>query len=343
MDHHQSTYNPHAKEAQLRAESEAWDTTKIQSAQADDIPIIDLTNYFANPTEIELDKAAEELLYASTKVGFFYLKGHGIPPDLIEQTFAESKRFHALPLAPKMAIQMDQPDFPVGGVGYLPFQNRKLPTRKKGNANEAFIIKRQGGKKAVSLADNHWLNETILPGFRHNIEQYAARMEALALKLLPIYCRALKVDADFFTEGFTSPMYRLRMTKYPSIKKYETDEFGIAPHVDSTFITLLAQDKEGLIIFNEQRKCWIAAPVVKDAFIVNTGELLRQWTNDYFISVKHFANNNRLDTTRYSIPFFFNANADYRMHCIPTCQSEKNPPKYPPFSYLESQASVQGE
>jgi len=37
------------------------------------------------------------------------------------------------------------------------------------------------------------------------------------------------------------------------------------------------------------------------------------------------------------------ANADYRMHCIPTCQSATNPPKYPPFSYLESQANVQGE
>lgn len=337
------SYNPHKKEAELRSESEAWDTSKIEAAQAGDIPILDLQAYFEHPTEETLKALAKELLYVSTEVGFFYIKGHGVSTEFIANTFSEVKRFHSLPLSDKMEIRMDRADFPIGGVGYLPFQNRKLPTRKKGNANEAFIIKRQSGKPPVTLADNQWVAESKLPGFRKNIEAYAAAMEQLALKLLPVYSRALQVQSDFFKEGFQSPMYRLRMTKYPSIKNYEEDEFGIAPHVDSTFITILAQDKEGLVIFSEKRKCWIHAPVVEGAFIVNTGELLRQWTNDYFISVKHFANNNKGDEVRYSIPFFFNATADYRMHCVPTCCSEKNPPKYPPFSYLESQASVQGE
>lgn len=337
-------YNPHKKEAALRAESESWDTSTIKRASVDDIPIIDLKDYFANPTKKALNELAEQLLYASTQVGFYYLKGHGVANDLIQQTFSESKQFHQLPLVEKNSIKMDRPEWQVGGVGYLPFHTRKLPTRKKGNANEAFLIKRQaGGDKPITLADNQWLAETILPDFRQNVEIYAKAMEELALNLLPIYCRALKVEDSFFNEGFTTPMYRLRMTKYPSIKAYDEDEFGIAPHVDSTFITILAQDKEGLVIYNEKQQNWMLVPVVEDAFIINTGELLRQWTNDYFLSIKHFANNNNSDTPRYSIPFFFNANADYRMHCIPTCCSEINPPKYPPFSYLESQASVQGE
>ncbi len=343
MKNDHNTYNPHKKEAQLRAESEAWDLSNITRATEADIPIIDLQDYLTNPTEEALDSLAAQLLYASTKVGFYYLKGHGVSPDLVQQTFATSKRFHDLPIEQKSSIKMDRKEWPVGGVGYMPFHTKKLPTRKKGNANEAFIIKRQVGGKDVSLGENQWLAESAVPGFRKDVETYAAAMEQLALKLLPIYCRALKVDTGFFKEGFTAPMYRLRMTKYPSIKNYEEDEFGIAPHVDSTFITLLAQDKEGLIIYNEKQKHWMLAPVIEDAFIVNTGELLRQWTNDYFLSIKHFANNNHSDTPRYSIPFFFNANADYRMHCIPTCCSENNPPKYPPFSYLESQASVQGE
>ncbi len=336
-------YNPHAKEAQLRTESESWDTSSIELANQDDIPIIDLEPYFLKQSEEELEKLAEELLYASTKVGFFYIVGHGVSEQIISQTFRESKRFHSLPLEEKNQLKMDREDWPVGGVGYLPFQNRKLPTRKKGNANEAFIIKRQLGKANITLNDNQWPQESALPGFRHNIETYANTLEKLALKLLPVYARALKVDTQFFDGGFKGPMYRLRMTKYPPIKAYEADEFGIAPHVDTTFITILAQDSEGLVIFNEKKKSWMRAPIVEGSFIVNTGELLRQWTNDYFISVKHFANNNFSDSPRYSIPFFFNADADYRMHCIPSCCSEENPPKYPPFSYSESQATVQGE
>ncbi|MEM7207654.1 MAG: 2OG-Fe(II) oxygenase family protein [Pseudomonadota bacterium] len=133
------------------------------------------------------------------------------------------------------------------------------------------------------------------------------------------------------------------MTRYPTIAKQDIDEFGIAPHVDTTFFTLLAQDSPGLCIFSEKRPRWIHAPVLENAFIVNTGELLKQWANDRFISVKHFANNNESHQDRYSIPFFFNANADYKMACVPSCCGPDNPAKYPPISYLESQASVQGE
>ena len=135
----------------------------------------------------------------------------------------------------------------------------------------------------------------------------------------------------------------MRLTRYPIVPDKAADEYGISPHVDTTFFTILAQNSPGLVIFSEPRQCWIHAPVIEDAFIVNTGELLKQWTNDRYLSVKHFADNNTGEASRYSIPFFFNANPDYRMHCIPTCCDAKNPPKYPPFSYLESQGVVQGE
>ena len=75
---------------------------------------------------------------------------------------------------------------------------------------------------------------------------------------------------------------------------------------------------------------------------MNSGELLRQWTNDRYLSVRHFANNAAAGS-RYSIPFFYNAAADYPMECLPTCQGPGNPPKYPTISYEQSQAAAQGE
>jgi len=59
--------------------------------------------------------------------------------------------------------------------------------------------------------------------------------------------------------------------------------------------------------------------------------------------VKHFANNNTGETSRYSIPFFLNANATHRMEPIPSCVGPDNPHKYPVISYAESQAVAQGE
>ena len=97
------------------------------------------------------------------------------------------------------------------------------------------------------------------------------------------------------------------------------------------------------VFFSERRQRWIRAPLIEDAFVVNTGELLKIWTNHRFASVKHFANNNTGTASRYSIPFFLNANSDYRMTCIPSCCDADNPPRYPPISYNESQAVAQGE
>ena len=125
------------------------------------------------------------------------------------------------------------------------------------------------------------------------------------------------------------------------------DEYGIAPHVDTTFFTLLLQDGPGLKIFDHRCNLWISAPVVPEAFVVNSGELLRQWSNDRFLSTRHFATNrpaeNGVEVDRVSVPFFFNANADYPMECLPSCHGTGNPPKYPAISYLESQGVAQGE
>jgi len=338
-----TSFDPNEKETRLRQEAESWDTLNPKTALESDIPVIDLQNYFADPNERSLQIVADQLLHASTKVGFYSLTGHGVAEDLVDDMLDQARKFHALPLATKMALEMDQPDRLVGGVGYMPFQNRKLPARTRGNANEAYIIKREIGPRNVTLDMNSWPSEQELPGFRQKVEHYAQVMEELAMKLLPIYARALGMGERYFEPGFKSPLYRLRMTRYPPIAADAGEEFGIAPHVDSTFFTLLVQDSEGLVIFSERRQCWIKAPVIKNAFIVNTGELLRQWSNDYFISVKHFANNNTGKQARFSVPFFFNATADYPMECIPSCQSPSNPAKYPPISYLQSQSVVQGE
>lgn len=326
------------KEKQLKAESESWNTNDVSEAQAEDIPVIDLSDYFKSGDSNSLQKIAGQLRLACEEVGFFSIVGHQIPQSQIDSTFQKIREFHALPLATKIAIKMDRPEWPVSGIGYLPVKNRKLPARDTGNVNEAFIVK---CSDSIHMNDNQWPDSNAIANFRQVVEKYAQSMEELGKKMLPIYATALDMPTTFFDDAFVSPLYRLRMTHYPSTPP--SDEFGIAPHVDTSFCTILAQDKPGLTIYSERKKCWIKAPALPGAFVVNTGELLKQWTNDRFISVKHFANNNTENTSRYSIPFFLNANAHYKMTCVPSCCSPNNPPKYPPISYAESQGVVQGE
>ena len=333
-------FDASAKEQQLREESERWDTSSAEDALHDDIPTIDLDAYFSTGADDDLERVARQLKEACEQTGFFSIIGHHVPSEVIANTFAQVRQFHSAADDIKRAVLMDRPDWPVGGMGYLPLKNRKLPARQTGNLNEAFIIKCDD---QLGMSDNQWPNADYLPHFRQQVEAYAKHLEALGKRLLPVYARALSVSEDFFEEAFIKPLYRMRMTHYPVVPADNKDAFGIAPHVDTSFCTILAQDQPGLTVFSERRKVWVNAPLVENAFIVNTGELLKHWTNDRFLSTRHFANNNTGVHSRYSIPFFFNANPHYVMHCVPTCMSDENPAKYPPISYAQSQAVVQGE
>jgi isopenicillin N synthase-like dioxygenase len=335
------TFNPFEKEEQLRREAATWDTSRPQDVPDGDVPVINLSDYFSSGSEEALAEVGARLRAACEEVGFFTIVGHGVSAEDISALFEMVRRFHDLPDGTKQALQMDRADWPVGGVGYLPVGNRKLPARPTANLNETFIVKRD---HTLFFDDNQWPEPDVLPGFRERVERYALAMEALGKRLMPVFASALEMPADFFDEAFLAPQYRLRMTHYPVLPPEErSNGFGISPHVDTTFCTILAQDRPGLTIFDERRQGWIKLPLIEDAFIVNSGELLRQWTNDRFISVKHFANNNTGDVSRYSVPFFFNANLHHKMVCVPSCHGQGNPPKYPAISYAESQAVAQGE
>jgi len=335
-----AAFDPAAKERELLAEATSWDTTDPADPEPGDIPVVDVGPYFASGSHDDLGIAAESLRKACEQIGFYQLVGHQLSDGLIQDTFTWAKRFHALDLETKQQINLDNPDWPVATVGYMPVGERRLPRRAKGNLNEAFLLK---GDRDVDYDDNQWLTEEELPGFRAAVEVYGRAVSGLALKLLPIYAVALDLPAEFFANAFEDPFWRLRFTHYPPFTPEAGDEFGIAPHVDTTFFTLLLQDSPGLVIHSAQRQQWIKAPVLENAFVVNSGELLKQWSNDRFMSARHFANNGTPAASRYSIPFFFNATADFPMACLPSCHGPDNPPKYPTISYLQSQAMVQGE
>ena len=66
----ESAFDPFDKERQLQEESAAWDTGHVTDAEDDDIPLIDVGQYFADPTDELLAETAERLKVACEEVGF---------------------------------------------------------------------------------------------------------------------------------------------------------------------------------------------------------------------------------------------------------------------------------
>ncbi len=312
---------------------------------ADEIPVLDLAPLLAGEAGAQA-RLGEQLRRAFTEVGFYTVKNHGVPESLVQAVFQEAERFHAQPLPAKLAMEFDQHN-----TGYLPMRGattrmNALGTVYKPNANEAVFFKRDlPANHPDVLADRRFRNQQRwpqLPGFRQVINDYTAAMQALGCRLLPLYATALGMPADFFTERFRDPMFTLRMTHYPQQDPTTADqEWGLAPHADTSFMTILAQNKvPGLSVMLPDGR-WVDAPAPAGTFQVNGGMMLHRWSNGKFLATPHRVTN-RSGQERYAIPFFMDADYDTVLAPLPTCVDAQNPAQWSPFTYLDFMTEYTG-
>ena len=142
-----------------------------------------------------------------------------------------------------------------------------------------------------------------LPGWRETVQAYYAAMDRLSRTLLKGLALSLKLPWDFFEPAFELPMSSVRLLHYPSHLTPTRREMGAAAHTDWGLITLLAQDETGGLEIQLPSGEWIAGKPVPNAFIVNMGDMMARWTNDYYRSTPHRVMN-RSPKDRYRSPSF---------------------------------------
>ena len=113
-------------------------------------------------------------------------------------------------------------------------------------------------------------------------------------------CGTTLVDAH------REPYNTTRVIHYPAYTgPLEDKQMRIGEHSDYGTLTLLWQinDVPGLEV-QDLNGTWHPVPYAEDGVVVNIGDLLQRWTNDYFVSTKHRVVNTHIDQTRYSMPHF---------------------------------------
>jgi isopenicillin N synthase-like dioxygenase len=299
------------------------------------IPILDLGPYRRGEAGA-LEAAAAQLRHINETIGFLFIVNHGVPRSLVDETFVQAVRFHAQPLAHKLALKINLHMQGYMGMRASTTRTSTLNRNNQPNENEAYFIKRDGAD--IGPAETWPQN---LPGFKEASLAYYDAMDALTRTLLPLYARALNLPTDYFDTRCNAPLTGLRLTHYPPVPAYAENQFGIAPHSDSSFITLLAQNQvPGLQILTTAGD-WIDAPVVEDSFVVNTGDILHRWTNGRFLSTPHRALN-LSPQPRYAIPFFVHPNPDTLIDVVPGCATPGEAPKFPAMTTAEYMAWFKG-
>jgi isopenicillin N synthase-like dioxygenase len=301
------------------------------------IPVIDFGPAFRGEPG-GLEAVAAQVRRASETVGFFYLVGHGVEPEIIDAAFAASREFHALPDDVKATVKINE-----NNIGYLaPNQSIQgastVHKATRPNYNESFFISHERGPDHPDVVAglplrgrNQWPagHEAI----RRAMVTYFERLETVGEAMLPVLARALDMPADAFAPYFTDePHVNLRFLHYPPQETDDDEQFGQGPHTDNSFITILArEDVPGLAVRLPSGQ-WLAPPVIPGTFLVNLGNMMKRWSNDRFLSTPHGVLNDS-GKDRYSIAFFYSPDVNATIECLPSCVSADNPPRYEPAVY----------
>jgi len=294
----------------------------------DGLPVID----FAGAADADLARQCDA---AFTGTGFCYFSGIGVDPKLVEDVFAASRRFHALPREAKDAIAMNR-----FHRGYMAPKTSIIETSSvarvtRPNDSESFMLMHEVPPDDPRFGrpldgPNQW---TTLPGFKEPVVAYERAMHDFCTRLLPVLALALGLPRDWFSRHFRQPTTFLRLLHYPPRADDAPDDaFGSAPHTDYGFITILAQDDRGGLEVRRRDVAWLQAPPIPGTWVVNVADMLSRWTNGRWQSTPHRVIN-RSGTDRYSCPYFFDLSMDSVVEVLPTCVAGDKPPRFAPVRY----------
>ena len=146
---------------------------------------------------------------------------------------------------------------------------------------------------------------TGINGFKATALQSIDIADKLTLKILAKFDTILECGTTL-VDAHLKPYNTTRVIHYPAYTgPLEDKQMRIGEHSDYGTITLLWQinDVPGLEV-QDLGGAWHPVPYAEDGVVVNIGDLLQRWTNDYFVSTKHRVVNTHIDQTRYSMPHF---------------------------------------
>ncbi|KAI1113734.1 oxidoreductase-like protein [Nemania sp. NC0429] len=337
--------------------------------QVRDIAVIDLSPFVNNLSRPDPDlrqlQAACALVEALHSHGFVQITGHGVSQQEIEEALAWTKTLFDLPHAEKM--KAPHPPGPIPHRGYSSIGREKVYSqadvksyddgadigqslRKISDFKESYEI----GSELDPVQQNIWLPDDVLPNFRPYMTALYEKLCNVSRMVLHAIGVGLGLEGPAYTslmELLSDRHCQLRLLHYPTISKEKLQNELLArlpAHQDWGTFTMLFQDKQGgLELKDPVTQTFLRAKPRDGAFILNVGDMLQRFSNDYFISAVHTVSVPDPETVspdgippRYSIPFFICPDFSYTVSTLPKFVTEERPAKYAPVRFDQYGAAI---
>lgn len=282
---------------------------KAKNIAVEDIPVIDVAPLASGRSEDAL-KVGRVMRETFERIGFFYVRNHGIPAELISATEAASKRFFAATEAQKLEVVPKDRH-----RGFLGIGQAKMYSGAKVDLKESFVWGLDTPEDDPDylagnpmIGPNRW--PSWMPELRPQLNAYFDAAHVCARNLLRGFAAGLGVAEDYFIRHMDKPISRGTLIWYPPQPvDAGKDQFGVAPHTDYGVITILHQDATGGLQVATRKGEWVTAHPIGGTLVINSGDLLGRWSNDLFKSNPHRVVNSS-GRERFSMAMFIDPNFD---------------------------------
>ncbi|GMJ10286.1 gibberellin 2-oxidase 8, ARABIDOPSIS THALIANA GIBBERELLIN 2-OXIDASE 8 [Hibiscus trionum] len=292
---------------------------KEESAMVDvfeelELPLVDIGHLNLGP--FERQECIETMARAATEWGFFQIVNHGIPEELLNRLEHEQVKVFQQPFDNKSEEN---------------FLNLSVQSYRWGNPL-ATSLRTLSWSEAlhISIKDISEMDE--YNNLRSTIEEYAEKVNVLAQRLAEHLAQNLGIRASYFRDNCSPSSSSLRMNRYPSCP-YSSMMFGIIPHTDTDFLTIVSQDQVGGLQLKRDGR-WVSVKPNPKALVVNIGDFYQALSNGKYKSITHRVIANQ-ESERYSAAYFYCPTYET---VIESCS---RPSLYRKFSFKEYREQIQ--
>ncbi|KAA9331327.1 isopenicillin N synthase family oxygenase [Hymenobacter busanensis] len=297
----------------------------------DEIPSLDLADFRSGDAQRKA-KFVQDLGEAYQNIGFVALKNHGLNDEQTATLYRDVQSFFSLPDEVKQ--QYENPEL-AGQRGYISKGKEHAKGRNTGDLKEFFHVGQEVDDPNDPIKneypDNIFPKE--IPTFKDTALQTYKTLEAAGKDVLRAIALYLHLPENYFDDKVRNGNSILRPIHYYPIENPDAvpaDAVRAAEHGDINLITLLmGASADGLQVKRRDGK-WIPITALPDQIVVNVGDMLQRLTNGVLKSTIHRVVNparEKMNTSRYSIPFFMHPRSEMSLAALEHCVTPDNPKK----------------
>lgn len=309
-------------------------------------PILDARGLFAGLEETTSSNGdvaddvefLRELRCACESWGVFHLINHGFDQDILDDAVDAMKEFFNLETSEKKKVERQQGN----PSGWSNCELTKQSLDLKELLDICYIPHRdKPDDDPMNRGIDGW-NVFYSKDIRQRLLRYYDAVVSCCFRLLEAFCRAFTLDYSEICQSlFKDGVGFYRLNYYREKSHYTKNEgeqcFGIHPHTDAGFFTVLwTSQVEGVEFYHDGLFVPVSNPI-ENCFTINVGDMCEVLTNRLARAPVHRVMIKDMTAPRYSMAVFFNPGPKAVIAPSPTCvqDSIEKKPIYKDISWLE--------